>query len=287
MLPNSRVTIITVCHNSLAVLPDMLKSIPVSTPKILVDNDSADKFALRNLADEHGAALSLNSINIGFGRACNLGAASAETEFLLFLNPDTTLLPGALQELVAASVHYPQASGFNPKILNRNGRQSFRRGSKIRPKERLRGPLPTSDSEVSILSGAALFCRRTLFDKVGGFDPAIFMYHEDDDLSLRLREQGPLMYCHRAEVVHNSGHGSPRLPEVAALKAYYSARSRVYALGKHGHPRPALNTLVAAAFRLINFDTLFSKRRRAKNLGYMKGALSASRDGGRFEHPTI
>ncbi|KIN73328.1 glycosyltransferase family 2 protein [Sulfitobacter guttiformis] len=278
---NTTVTIVTVCHNSMAVLPAMLKSVPAGTPVIMVDNASSDTSALQKLADEHGVELLLNTDNIGFGPACNQGAAKAQTEFLLFLNPDAELQPDALDALIAAAEKHKDASGFNPRILDGKGRQSFRRGSKLRPKERLKGPVPTSDTELSVLVGSAIFCRRALFERIGGFDPAIFMYHEDDDLSLRLREHGPLIYCHDAQVVHLSGHGSPRVPAVAAFKAYHSARSRVYALGKHGHPSPGLNTLLAAAFRLMGLDTLFIKRKRSKNMGYMRGALSALKDGGR------
>ena len=280
-MADTTVTIVTVCHNSLAVLPAMLKSIPKGTPVILVDNASSDTAALQKLAHDHDATLQLNADNIGFGPACNQGAAQAETEFLLFLNPDAELQPGALDALIEATQTHPNASAFNPRILDSKARQSFRRGSKIKPKERLKGPVPTRDTEVSVLAGSAIFCRRALFEKIGGFDPAIFMYHEDDDLSLRLRGHGPLMYCHDAQVVHLSGHGSPRSPQVAAFKAYYSARSRVYTLGKYGHPRPKLNTLGAAMLRLMAPDTLFLKRKRAKNIGYMKGALSALKDGGR------
>jgi N-acetylglucosaminyl-diphospho-decaprenol L-rhamnosyltransferase len=244
-------------------------------------NASSDTAALQKLAHDHDVTLQLNADNIGFGPACNQGAAQAETEFLLFLNPDAELQPGALDALIEATQSHPNASAFNPRILDSKARQSFRRGSKIKPKERLKGPVPTRDAEVSVLAGSAIFCRRALFEKIGGFDPAIFMYHEDDDLSLRLRGHGPLMYCHDAQVVHLSGHGSPRSPQVAAFKAYYSARSRVYTLGKYGHPRPKLNTLGAAMLRLMAPDTLFLKRKRSKNIGYMKGALSALKDGGR------
>lgn len=274
-------TIVTVCHNSLGVLPTMLESVPGGTSVVLVDNASTDTQTLQYLAAQHGATLLLNADNIGFGPACNQGAAKAETEFLLFLNPDAQLWPGALDALIDAARTYPDASAFNPRILDRNDRQSFRRGSKIKPKERLKGALPTADTEVSVLAGSAIFCRRVLFERIGGFDPAIFMYHEDDDLSFRLRENGPIMYCHAAKVVHLSGHGSPRSPQVAAFKAYYSARSRVYTLEKYGHPWPRLNALGAALLRLIAPDTLLLKRKRAKNIGYLKGVLSAFKDGGR------
>ncbi|MEM6303258.1 MAG: glycosyltransferase family 2 protein [Pseudomonadota bacterium] len=271
------ITIITVCHNSMAVLPTMLDSVPQGVPVIWVDNASTETDSLQALARERGVRLILNAENTGFGRACNFGAAQAQTQYLLFLNPDAALQEGALEELIAAAERHPQASGFNPRILNSKGQQSFRRGSKIRPAERLKGPVPASDMEVPVLSGSAIFCRRADFEAIGGFDPAIFMYHEDDDLSLRLRARGPLIYCHAAKVVHLSGHGSPRSPQVAAFKAYHSARSRAYTLEKYGHPRPRLNTLFAGLGRALGPDTLLSKRRRAKNLGYLKGAWAAWR----------
>ena len=279
-MPDAKVTIITVCYNSMAVLPAMLKSVPAGVKVVLVDNASSDTKALRSLADAHAAELHLNAKNIGFGPACNQGAAGAETEFLLFLNPDAELQPGAIEALVEAALQHPHASAFNPRILDGKGRRSFRRGSKIKPQERLKGPLPTEDAEVSVLAGSAIFCRRALFEEIGGFDPNIFMYHEDDDLSFRLCAHGPLISCYRAKVVHLSGHGAPRSPQVAAFKAYYSARSRAYTLAKYGHPRPKLNTIGAAVLRVLGPDTLLSKRKRAKNIGYMKGALSALKDGG-------
>ena len=282
-MSKAKVSIITVCHNSMAVLPTMLRSIPADTPVILVDNASPDTSALRELAASHGATLKLNDKNVGFGVACNQGAAEADTEFLLFLNPDAELQPDALAALLEATENFPNASAFNPRILDAKGRQSFRRGSKLKPHERLKGPAPARDSEVSILAGSAIFCRRDLFEKIGGFDPAIFMYHEDDDLSLRLREYGPLMYCQKAQVLHLSGHGSPRSPEIAAFKAYYSARSRIYTLTKYDHPRPKLSTFCTAILRLLSPDTLISSRKRAKNLGFMRGTMSALQDGGRHK----
>ena len=278
---NNRVTVITVCYNSMAVLPDMLNSLPPETPIVLVDNSSDDRTALQALAQSHNATLILNDENAGFGSTCNQGAAKADTEFLLFLNPDAAVQPGAIEALIAASETHPTASGFNPRIVDGKGKQSFRRGSKIKPDERLKGPLPTADAEVSVLAGSAIFCRRSLFETIDGFDPAIFMYHEDDDLSFRLRDHGPLIYCHAAQVVHLSGHGSPRVPATAGFKAYHSARSRAYVQRKYGHALSELKTLLAAVFRTLGPDTLFIKRRRAKNIGYLKGAVSALRDGGR------
>ena len=280
----SQVTIITVCHNSMGVLPDMLASIPADIPVVLVDNASDDISDLKALAKEHGAHLLNNPANKGFGTACNQGAAIADTEFLLFLNPDAQLATGALDALVAAARAYPDATAFNPQILNGRRHRAFRRGSKIRPAERLRGPVPTQDREVPVLSGSAIFVHRSAFEKIGGFDEAIFLYHEDDDLSLRLRDHGQLMYCHNAVVCHLEGRGTPRSPQSAAFKAFHMARSRVYAYAKHGHRYAKLTTLLTAMLRLAYPETLLSKRKRSKNWGFFKGALSAQKDGGRG-HP--
>jgi GT2 family glycosyltransferase len=132
----------------------MLQSIPADVDVVLVDNASDDRAALDALAKDHSARLILNPDNIGFGPACNLGAAKAETEFLLFLNPDAALQTGAIDAFIQATKDHPKASGFNPRILDGKGKQSFRRGSKLRPKERLKGPVPKGDTELPVLVGS-------------------------------------------------------------------------------------------------------------------------------------
>jgi GT2 family glycosyltransferase len=126
-----------------------------------------------------------------------------------------------------------------------------------------------------------MLVRKRDFDAVGGFDPDIFLYHEDDDLSRRLlRERGPLMFVSAAIVEHLEGRGSVRTPELAALKAYYLARSRVYALRKHGRPFPRLGSLLVAAAQLLAPTNWVSSRKRAKNVAFMQGVTSAFSDGG-------
>ena len=72
----------------MAVLPKMLASMPSNTPVIIIDNSSKDTNSLKALAKDTKSILILNSENKGFGEACNQGAQIAETEFILFLNPD-------------------------------------------------------------------------------------------------------------------------------------------------------------------------------------------------------
>jgi len=280
--PQPRVTIISVCYQSTAVLPNMLASLPSDTPIVLVDNGSDDFSALDALAESHNATLICNDRNLGFGVACNQGAAMAETEFLLFLNPDTSLGPTTLSEVLDAAARYPMASAMNPRITNAKGRPFFKWRSVLMPRsEFMPKGWPPSDREVSVADGCALFVRRAAFEAVGGFDPAIFLYSEDDDLSRRLRaEWGPLMFIHAAVVTHLRGGSSSNRREVAALKGWHSGRSQVYAMRKHRFPLAFLHSLWDSIRKLVSVPMLYSPNWRAMKWGYFRGVISTLRDGG-------
>lgn len=271
------VSVVSVCYNSAAVVPAMLDSLPAGLQVILVDNGSADATLLEKIAAERNAKLILNPENRGFGTACNQGATLADTQFMLFLNPDAALEPGALEELLAAAMRYPQASAMNPAIVGNDGRPSFKRSSVLLPRAKwMKRGWPESDCEVPVLNGAALFIRRASFEKAGGFDTAICLYHEDDDLSLRLRAKcGPLMFVRAAVVRHRGGRSSPRSREVAALKGWHMGRSRVYTARKHGLTLPFARALVSALLQVLSPINVFSARKRAKQWSFLRGVWSA------------
>lgn len=273
-----RVSVITVAHNSLAVLPGMLGSVPRACPVIVVDNASQEAAPLADLAKTHGAQLIRNDDNRGFGPACNIGAASARTEFLLFLNPDARLDDGAIEALVAAADAHPGAVAYNPAITDGKGRPYFKRGSVLLPASaRLPAGWPAANREVPVLTGAAFFVRRAAFEAVGGFDPAIFLYHEDDDLALRLKTVGSLMFVHGARVTHDAGNSTVRSPASAAFKAFHMGRSRVYAARKHQLPGAGRKALVSALVQLVSPLTLLSARKRAKQWAFLRGVLQGLR----------
>ncbi len=271
-----RVTVVTVAHNSLAVLPAMLASLPRSAGTVIVDNASQDRAALAALAAEHGAQLIRNDDNLGFGAACNIGASEARTEFLFFLNPDARLAPGALEALVTAADNHPEASAFNPAITDGRGRPYFKRGSVLLPRaEKLPSGWPETDRELPVLTGAAFFVRRAAFEAAGGFDPEIFLYHEDDDLALRLKAgAGPLRFVRAAHVTHDAGNSTLRSPASAAFKAFHMGRSRVYATRKHGLPGAGCKAFTSALLQLLSPLTLLSARKRAKQAAFLRGIVS-------------
>ncbi len=272
-MQRSDVTVISVCYDSGRVVGAMVDSIPPEAPIVLVDNGGLTQFP--NFPENRSITIVRSEENLGFGVGCNKGAALAQTPYLLFLNPDSRLENGALDVLLSAVEQYPQASAFNPRITDENGRVSFKRRSYLLPRNNYmpRGA-PDKDCVVPVLSGAAILVSKALFDKVGGFDPEIFLYHEDDDLSLRLRAAGPLYFISDAHIVHAGGHSSGRSATVAYLKAFHMAQSRIYTGRKHRRAAPLLFAYLEALRLMISPITWFSARKRAKAVGFLAGILN-------------
>ncbi|WP_144579157.1 glycosyltransferase family 2 protein [Agrobacterium sp. DE0009] len=268
----SDVTIVTVCYKTDALIADMIATVPDPSPIILVDNGKTNNFP--TLPPHRDIKIVALEENQGFGRGCNAGAAAAQTPWILFLNPDARLANGAIEALLEAISRHPSAVAFNPQISNADGSQYFKRRSWLLPRNRyMQKGWPRKDTIVPILSGAALFVSKQNFDAVNGFDPNIFLYHEDDDLSLRLAQLGQLVFVSDARVTHDAGHSSGRSAEIARLKAYHMAQSRIYTGVKHQRPLPRLSTLIQALALILSPTVLLSARRRAKASGFLEGAV--------------
>lgn len=275
----SDTTIITVAYNSNAVLEGMLDSIPTFVPVIIVDNAAQEPVTVS--AERENVTIITNPVNLGFGTACNIGAANAETDYLLFLNPDARLTEGALVDLKLAAQTYKEVSGFNPKMLNEAGEIFFKKANILLPElKRMKEP-PFRDCEIPVLSGAALFISRKNFERLGGFDPNIFLFHEDDDLSARLvRQVGPLMHVEDALVMHTVGGSSTPSDSLNAFKAWHLARSRIYVLNKHDIGFGFAKTLAKALRNIFKPSTFSNPALRKERLAYLRGVLSTWSDGG-------
>jgi GT2 family glycosyltransferase len=281
MAGDSSVAVIAVAYNSFDVIPGMVASLPAGVRLQLVDNGPDD--GLRGWAAARDIPLLVPGLNMGFGAGCNLGAeAVPEAAFYFFLNPDARLGPGAIDALLAAAARYPEASAFGPQIRKPSGEPVSLRPSTLlkRAPGQRRKRFPQEDTRVPSLSGAALFVRADAFRQVGGFDPAIFMYFEDDDLTIRLaREAGPLYYIPAARVLHEGGGSTPSSPELTRLKGYHYARSQIYMYRKLGRRAPFLSGLASALRRCLSLRLWLPDGRRSRHyaLGRLQGSWSMRR----------
>ncbi|MEL6372677.1 MAG: glycosyltransferase family 2 protein [Pseudomonadota bacterium] len=227
------VCVVLVSYNSAGIIEEAIASAPPGCQVIVADNASGDASIVR--AQAAGAEVVALGENLGFGTACNRGAAASSRPLVLFLNPDARLAPGALEALLKAANAHPDAVAFNPRIMEASGEQFFRTRSRALPPDRQ--GMPTTDRAITILSGAALLCRRDAFEAIGGFDERIFLYCEDDDLGARLAQAGgQLRYVHDAVVTHAGGGSSTPSAQGERIKAYHLMWSRRYVAAKHGRP---------------------------------------------------
>lgn len=128
--------------------------------------------------------------NRGFAAGSNLAAAQGSAELICFVNPDGDLTQDCLARLEAA-FEDPAVVAVNPNL----GEMSLPLGE---------------DGSPAFLSGCCMAVRRRVFDAVGGWDEAFFMYGEDVDLSWKLRELGRLRRVEEAHFPHGRSAGSRR-----------------------------------------------------------------------------
>jgi len=204
------------------------------TEVLVVDNASGDTIRAELAARAPAARLVTEPVNRGYGAACNRGAQETARPYLLLLNSDTVLRPGAVAALVAALDREPRAAAVGPRLSNADGslQKSIRRlpdpwrvfceSSGIAYLSGGRPPLEGHTATrqdharaqaVEALMGAALLVRREAFDQAGGFDEGFFLYAEETDLMARWRAKGwRVLYEPAAEVVHDGGRsGGDRL----------------------------------------------------------------------------
>ena len=202
----------------------------------IIDNspDPHTRQAARDFISSHtGVAVRIITPgeNIGFSRACNLGADVTTGKYIFFLNPDTKLMNNAAEVLAQCLGEKPSAAAAGPAIFDEDGRitrtcrklPTFRyvfldaigldRWCGAYTLRRFRHDAPRV---VEQIIGAAILMRRRDFETVGGMDERFFVYFEEVDLCKRLNEQrGDIWFWPSAKVEHLGG----RSCEVGRLRA--------------------------------------------------------------------
>lgn len=254
MYSPSDITAIVVTHDSAQVLPDCLMALIGQGVRVsVVDNASTD--ASTDIALALGAGLLRNAANEGYGRANNRGVAEAQTSLVLIVNPDLVLQPGAVVALLKAADAWPDAAIFAPRLVEPSGRVFFQPRSLLSPaflNQSGAGVPPEGDACTPFLSGACLLVRRETFLRLGGFDPNIFLFYEDDDLCCRMRQAGhALVHVDGALALHCRGKSARPRPGRIFTARWHMAWSRAYVGAKYGLPTDAAGSLVENAVKTV------------------------------------
>ncbi len=226
-------SIIVVSYNTRAMTMACLASVMAETRDapyelIVVDNASSDGSAAAINALGDRVRLIPLTENIGFARANNLAARSARGELLLLLNPDTVILDGAIDRLATFASANPAAGIWGGRTLFGDRRldptsvwarmtpwsmttrafgldHAFSSSPLFNP-EGYGGWARDAIRPVDIVTGCFLMIRSALWEQLGGFDRAFFMYGEEADLCLRAARLGARpLFTPTATIIHYGG----------------------------------------------------------------------------------
>lgn len=285
------VDVVVVSYNSRAHLRACVEQLAADpeTNVIVVDNASGDG-SLETIADIDVTRIA-RSTNIGFGGACNEGWRHGRAPLVLFLNPDARMEPADVRTLADVVEQDPDVGVVGPRILDFDGTlvYSQRRfldlrsiwaqavflhhlasGSSwtdgiIRSKEQY-----ARAGSPDWVSGACMLLRRSVLERLDGFDPGFFMYCEDQDLCRRGRNLGlDVRFEPRATAHHLGGASAPRGELFDVL-----VRSRRRYLGKH-RSRPAAwaGSAGLAAGELLR--VVVTRGGYPDRVGHVRGLLAA------------
>jgi GT2 family glycosyltransferase len=205
-------SVLIVAWNSRAelarTLPALLPELELGDELIVVDNDSGDGTpeAVASLAP--AARILRSGRNLGFAGGCNAGAEAAAGDLLVILNPDAAPLPGFGEAIRRPWLERRGWSAWQALVADHGATRINSAGNPVHftgivwagGHGRSIDAAPSA-GEVPALSGACLAIPRSTWTDIGGFPESFFLYHEDVDLSLRLRLAGGALGIEPAAVV--------------------------------------------------------------------------------------
>lgn len=238
-----KLSIVIVSWNTCGLLRRCLASVyahPAREPfeVFVVDNASTDGSPEMAAREFPQVRLIANRENRGFAGGNNQAIPLSTGEYILLLNPDTEVYPGALQALVAHLDAHLSDGAAGARLLNPDGslqESAYPRPTLLREAWRLfhldslrplavypMGSWPVDRARpVDVLKGAALILRREALDAAGPLDEGYFMYSEEVDLCTRIQRAGwRLAWVPQAQVLHHEGQSTRQAARDMFLRLY-------------------------------------------------------------------
>lgn len=203
----------------------------------------------------------LISQRIGYGQAANIGIKNSHGEYILLLNSDVKIESQTLPKMVEYLVRNTKIGVVGPKILSMSNPHAIslndlpvkyfnKKWGKIFPVKRSVFSSYISPQSVDWLSGCALLFKRTVWKFAQGFDESLFLYWEDADFCMRVKQLGyKVVLLPQALVCHKGSASVRETPD----KTYYLARNGRYFLQRYSQ---WLGHLI---LHVVNFLLLGSK----------------------------
>jgi GT2 family glycosyltransferase len=219
---------------------------------IVVDNDSSDDSIDILDRNQNNLIIIENEVNEGFSKACNIGAMKSNSNFILFLNPDTLIFEDTFSNLFNyidkddekyIAVYSVQLVDENkivqrscakiPKMFNfiNRGLGLNKISSKLFPSYTMQYWDHNDTRVVDQVIGAFFMINSKIYHELNGFDEQFFVYYEELDLSTRIIQNGyKTKYITEAQAFHKGGGVSEN---VKAKRLFFNTRSKMLYGFKH------------------------------------------------------
>jgi GT2 family glycosyltransferase len=233
-IPGGRCSVIVVTFNSMstikACVQGVVEFLGTFDELVLVDNGSTDEtpaFLNSLVGSDPRLKVILNDKNLGFSEGCNIGIRASCGDYVVLLNPDTTVIEGWIGRMRA----YFEDSSVGAVGPISNGVFGLQQYNLHFPKNVKHGLSPNGLHDLAIkvnarkgvesklLIGFCLMIRRKVLDQMGLLDKELFLGCDDLDLSWRLRLAGyKLMIATDVLVLHKVHESFKTLPADVVMK---------------------------------------------------------------------
>ncbi|WP_414040318.1 glycosyltransferase family 2 protein [Acidithiobacillus sp. M4-SHS-6] len=237
------VSVVIINYNGTAYIAKCVDSCMVEGFKeseiIVVDNGSIDDSVARVHDLYPDLQVVANSCNAGFARAVNQGIRASSQDYVLILNNDARLLPGAIEALEKCASANPDAALIGARLVDQNLRpqnvvapfpnvwrdllprflqKCFLPRGQIGRMADVQEPM-----SVPTLIGAALMLRRSALPQLGLMDEDFFFYLEETEWCHRAHALGlDVVFCPQAMVMHELGGTANRYRAAARVEFHRS-----------------------------------------------------------------
>ena len=234
-LPSERITVIMVTYNSESLITDALLNLRHVKAIIVVDNASSDHSVDKVRSVAPHARIITNARNEGFGRAANRALNKVNTEFALLVAPDCLIGGEVIEHLLMLADRWENAAMVSPLLVDGDGTLARCHDHDLFSRQGLRRnrgdePFPSGNLCAGFVQNSTALMRMKAVKQIGFYDERIFLFYEDDDLCIRLRDRGwSLILTPEVSAKHFSGASSNMSPRLLTRRRYYHmAWSRGY-----------------------------------------------------------
>ena len=251
----SNITFVIVTYKSESIIQDCLNTLPSDSKKIIIENSNNINFE-KDLKLKYDNIEVILSENIGMGAGNNIGIKACKTKFAYVLNPDTKLNQNTIKNLIDSLNQISDFSIASP--LNDNPNY---------PNYKTKNPYNKNPNILSVdrIDGFSMLINLEKFRDKNIFDENFFLYLENDDLCLRVKNKNENIFIIKNSLINHTG-GISKKQNLEYLRNWHWMWSKFYFNKKHYGFFTAFckifSNLLSSSFKFVFYLITFNHNKK-------------------------